>query len=96
MVSTSLKEAANNKKISNTIKDVEDFIEKMRNQDIMILYERARCINVDKDNKEPLSQALASSLTTYEMLGKGAFFSERKPRKSVHRVHKRRLHARCY
>jgi hypothetical protein len=97
MVSTSLKEAANNKKISNTIKDVEDFIEKMRNQDIMILYERARSINVDKDNKEPLSQALASSLTTYEMLGKGAFlFREGKHRQSVHRVHKRRLHTRCY
>jgi hypothetical protein len=77
MVSTSLKEATNNKKISSTIKDVEDFIEKMRNQDIMILYERARSINVDKDNNEPLSQALASSLTTYEMLGKGAFLSER-------------------
>jgi len=78
VVSTSLKEATNNKKISNTIKDVEDFIEKMRNQDIMILYERARSINVDtEDNKEPLSQALASSLTTYEMLGKGAFLSER-------------------
>src|SRR5829696_4892000 len=77
MVSTSLKEATNNKKISGKIKDVEDFIEKMRNQDIMILYERARSINVDKDNKEPLSQALASSLTTYEMLGKGAFLSER-------------------
>jgi hypothetical protein len=77
MVSTSLKEGTNNKKISSTIKDVEDFIEKMRNQDIMILYERARSINVDKDNKEPLSQALASSLTTYEMLGKGAFLSER-------------------
>jgi cell division protein FtsB len=77
MVSTFLKEATNNKKISSTIKDVEDFIEKMRNQDIMILYERARSISVDKDNKEPLSQALASSLTTYEMLGKGAFLSER-------------------
>jgi predicted DNA-binding transcriptional regulator len=77
MVSTSLKEATNNKKISSKIKDVEDFIEKMRNQDIMILYERARSINVDEDNKEPLSQALASSLTTYEMLGKGAFLSER-------------------
>jgi predicted DNA-binding transcriptional regulator len=77
MVSTSLKEVTNNKKISSKIKDVEDFIEKMRNQDIMILYERARSINVDNDNKEPLSQALASSLTTYEMLGKGAFLSER-------------------
>jgi len=77
MVSTSLKEATNNKKMSCAIKDVEDFIEKMRNQDIMILYERARCINVDKDNKEPLSQALASSITSYEMLGKGAFLSER-------------------
>ena len=78
MASTSLKEATNNKKISSTIKDVEDFIEKMRNQDIMILYERARSINVDKeDNKQPLSQALASSLTSYEMLGKGAFLSER-------------------
>src|SRR5215203_1412769 len=77
MASTSLKEATNNKKISSTIKDVEDFIEKMRNQDIMILYERARSINVEKGNKEPLSQALASSLTTYEMLGKGAFLSER-------------------
>jgi hypothetical protein len=77
MVPTSLKEATNNKKMSNKIKDVEDFIEKMRNQDIMILYERARNISVDKDNNEPLSQALASSLTSYEMLGKGAFLSER-------------------
>ncbi len=77
MVPTSLKEATNNKKMSNKIKDVEDFIEKMRNQDIMILYERARSISVDKDNNEPLSQALASSLTSYEMLGKGAFLSER-------------------
>ena len=63
--------------MSNTIKDVEHFIEKMRNQDIMILYERARSIRVDKDNKEPLSWALASSLTSYEMLGKEAFLSER-------------------
>src|SRR5215211_7217968 len=78
MVSTYLKEAINNKKMSCAIKDVEDFIEKMRNQDIMILYERARSISVDKDNKEPLSQALASSITSYEMLGKGAFRSERK------------------
>jgi hypothetical protein len=78
MVMTSLKEATNNnKKMSSTIKEVEDFIEKMRNQDIMILYERARSISVDKDNKEPLSQALASSLTSYEMLGKGAFLAER-------------------
>jgi peptidoglycan hydrolase CwlO-like protein len=63
--------------MSSAIKDVEDFIDKMRNQDIMILYERARSIRVDKDNKEPLSQALASSITSYEMLGKGAFVSER-------------------
>ena len=77
MMSTSLKEATNNKKMSSSIEDVEDFIEKMRNQDIMILYERARSISVDKDNKEPLSQALASSLTSYEMLGKEAFLSER-------------------
>jgi chromosome segregation ATPase len=49
----------------------------MRNQDIMVLYERARSIRVDKGNKEPLSQALASSLTSYEMLGKEAFLSER-------------------
>lgn len=78
MVSTSLKDATNNKKMSSTVKDVEDFIEKMRNQDIMILYERARSISVDKDNNtEPLSQALTSSLTSYEMLGKGAFLSER-------------------
>ena len=78
MVSTSLKEITNNNKKTNTaIKEVEDFIEKMRNQDIMILYERARSISADKDNKEPLSQALASSLTSYEMLGKGAFLAER-------------------
>jgi archaellum component FlaC len=76
-MSTSLKEATNNKKMSRSIEDVEDFIEKMRNQDIMILYERARSISVDKGNKEPLSQALASSLTSYEMLGKEAFLSER-------------------
>ena len=69
MVSTSLNDVTNNEKKSGAIKDVEDFIEKMRNQDIMILYERARSISVDKDNKEPLSQALASSLTSYEMLG---------------------------
>jgi hypothetical protein len=77
MVSTSLKEVTNNKKTSSFIEDVEDFIEKMRNQDIMILYEKARSIGVDKDNKEPLSQALASSITSYEMLGKGAFLPER-------------------
>jgi archaellum component FlaC len=77
MVSTSLNEATNNKKMSTSIEDVEDFIEKMRNQDIMILYEKARSISVDKDKKEPLSQALASSITSYEMLGKGAFLSER-------------------
>lgn len=78
MVSTSLKEITNNnKKTKTAIKEVEDFIEKMRNQDIMILYERARSISADKDNKEPLSQALASSLTSYEMLGKGAFLAER-------------------
>lgn len=79
MMSTSLKEPTNNKKMNGAIKDVEDFIEKMRNQDITILYERARGIRVDKGNKEPLAQALASSLTTYEMLGKEAFLSERKP-----------------
>src|SRR5918996_3401063 len=77
MLSTSLKEATNNKKTSNAIKDVENFIEKMRSQDIMVLYERARSIIVDKDNKEPLSQALASSITSYEMLGKEAFLPER-------------------
>jgi hypothetical protein len=78
MGSTSLKEITNNNKKTNTaIKEVEDFIEKMRNQDIMILYERARSIGADKDNKEPLSLALASSLTSYEMLGKGAFLAER-------------------
>jgi hypothetical protein len=48
--STSLKEGTNNKKMSGAIKDVEDFIERMRNQDIMILYERARKICVDRDN----------------------------------------------
>ena len=36
MMSTSLKETTNNKKMNSSIKDVEDFIEKMRNQDIMI------------------------------------------------------------
>ena len=78
MVSTSLKEITNNnKKTNSAIKEVEDFIEKMRNQDIMILYERARSISADKDSKEPLSQALTSSLTSYEMLGKGAFLAER-------------------
>jgi chromosome segregation ATPase len=78
MTSTSLREVPGNEKMSsNAIKDVEDFIEKMRSQDIMILYEKARSIIVDKDNKEPLSQALTSSITSYEMLGKGAFLSER-------------------
>jgi chromosome segregation ATPase len=77
MMSTSLKETTNNQKMNSSIKDVENFIEKMRNQDIMILYERARSITVDKGDKEPLSQALASSLTSYEMLGKEAFLSER-------------------
>ena len=77
MVSTSLKEATDNTKTSSSIEGVEDFIEKMRNQDIMILYEKARSIRVDKDNKEPLSQALVSSITSYEMLGKGAFLPER-------------------
>ena len=77
MMRTSLKEATNNKKMNSSIKDVDNFIDKMRNQDIMILYERARSIRVDKGNKEPLSQALASSLSSYEMLGKEAFLSER-------------------
>jgi chromosome segregation ATPase len=77
MMPTSLKEATNNKKMNSSIKDVDNFIDKMRNQDIMILYERARTIRLDKGNKEPLSQALASSLTSYEMLGKEAFLSER-------------------
>ena len=77
MMSTSLKEATNNKKMNGATKYVEDFIEKMRNQDITILYDRARSIKVDKGNKEPLAQALASSLTTYEMLGKEAFLSEK-------------------
>jgi chromosome segregation ATPase len=77
MMSTSLKEATNNKKMNGAIKYVEDFIEKMRSQDITILYERARSIRVDESNKEPLAQALVSSLTGYEMLGKEAFFSER-------------------
>lgn len=77
MVATSLKEATSNKKMNSAIKDVENFIEKMRSQDIMILYDRARSIIVDKDNEEPLSQALASSITSYEMLGKEAFLSER-------------------
>jgi chromosome segregation ATPase len=77
MMPTSLKEATPNKKMNNSIKDVDNFIDKMRNQDIMILYERARSIRVGKGNKEPLSQALASSLTSYEMLGKDAFLPER-------------------
>jgi hypothetical protein len=77
MASTTIKGSTNNKKMTSAIKDVEDFIQKMRNQDIMILYERARSIGVDKDNKEPLSQALASSIASYEMLGNGAFLSER-------------------
>jgi chromosome segregation ATPase len=77
MMPTSLKEATNNKRMNSSIKDVDNFIDKMRNQDIMILYERARSIRVDKGNNEPLSQALASSLTSYEMLGKEAFLSER-------------------
>jgi archaellum component FlaC len=77
MVSTSIREGPNNKQTESTIKDVEDFIEKMRNQDIVILYERARSISVDKDSPEPLSQALASSIANYEMLGKGAFLPER-------------------
>ncbi len=76
-MSTSLKEATNNGKMSSTVKDVENFIQKMRNQDIMILYERARNSWVDEGNEEPLSQALASSLTSHEMLGKDAFLQER-------------------
>ena len=38
MASTTIKEATNNKKMTSAIKDVEDFIQKMRNQDITILY----------------------------------------------------------
>ncbi len=78
--STSLKEATSNKEMESPIRDVEDFIEKMRNQDIVVLYEKARSISVDRDNPEPLSQALASSISNYEMLGKGgggAFLPER-------------------
>lgn len=77
MVSTSLQEANSNKRKKNTMKEVEDFIEKMRNQDIIVLYERGRTIAADKDNTQPLSEALASSITSYEMLGKEAFSSER-------------------
>lgn len=77
MVSTSLQESNSNKRNKNTMKEVEDFIEKMRNQDIIILYERGRTIAADKDNTQPLSEALASSITSYEMLGKEAFSSER-------------------
>ncbi len=44
----------------------------------MILYDKARNITVDKgNNQQLLSEALASSITSYEMLGKGAFSSER-------------------
>jgi hypothetical protein len=64
LVLTSLKDETTNKKMSSKIKDAEDFIEKMRNQDLMILYERAQSISVDKDNKEPFSQASATSLTS--------------------------------
>ncbi|MFL6482499.1 MAG: hypothetical protein ACJ70R_06190 [Nitrososphaera sp.] len=78
---TSLKEATSNKEMESPIRDVEDFIKKMRNQDIVVLYEKARSISVDRDNPEPLSQALASSISNYEMLGKGggggAFLPER-------------------
>jgi peptidoglycan hydrolase CwlO-like protein len=77
MVSISLKDATTNQEMSSAIEDVEDFIHKMRSQDIIILYEKARSIIVDKDNKVPLSEALASAITSYEMLGKGAFLSER-------------------
>jgi hypothetical protein len=79
MMSSTFPHAAtsNNKKMNSSIKNVEDFIDKMRNQDIMILYERARNVIVENGNKEPLSQALASSLTSYEMLGKDAFLPER-------------------
>jgi hypothetical protein len=79
MMSSTFPNAAtsNNKRMNSSIKNVEDFIDKMRNQDIMILYERARNVIVENGNKEPLSQALASSLTSYEMLGKDAFLPER-------------------
>ncbi len=76
-MSTSPQVTTNNKTKSSAIIELEDFIEKMRNRDIMILYERARTITVDKDNNQPLSEALASSITNYEMLGKSAFGSER-------------------
>jgi hypothetical protein len=62
---TSLKEATSNKEMERPIRDVEDFIKKMRNQDIVVLYEKARIIIVDRDNPEPLSQALASSISNY-------------------------------
>ncbi len=77
MASTSLQKATKNKRNIGAIKKLEEFIEKMRNQDIMILYERGRTITIDKDNTRPLSEALASTITSYEMLGKEAFSSER-------------------
>jgi chromosome segregation ATPase len=78
MVSTSLVKGISNNRKSCAIKNVEDFIEKMRNQDILIHYDKARSITVGKDNNQQLlSEALASSITSYEMLGKGAFSSER-------------------
>ena len=78
--STSPKEATTNKEMESPIRDIEDFIEKMRNQDIVVLYEKARSIGVDRDNPESLSGALSSSISNYEMRCKGgssAFLSER-------------------
>jgi chromosome segregation ATPase len=84
MASTSSHGATNAKRNIRAIKDLEDFIEKMRNQDIMISYERARTINADNHNTPyPLSEAIASTITSYEMLGKGAFSAERENLASV-------------
>jgi len=84
MASISNHGATNLKRNIGAIKKLEDFIEKMRNQDIMISYERARTINADNPNtRYPLSEAIASSITSYEMLGKEAFGAERENLASV-------------
>jgi outer membrane murein-binding lipoprotein Lpp len=84
MASTSSHGATNAKRNIRAIKDLEDFIKKMRNQDIMISYERARTINADNHNTpHPLSEAIVSTITSYEMLGKGAFSAERENLASV-------------
>jgi hypothetical protein len=56
-----------------SIEAVEEFISKMRSEVIIIVAEKARRIIIEEDSKVVLGEALASSISTYELLGKEMF-----------------------